>query len=302
MKNKIGVIYKVTNNINGKSYIGQTTNFTSRKASHKRLDGNAKLLKQAIIKYGFENFKWEIIDENIDECLLDEREIYYIDKYNTHASNNHGYNLTHGGSRVFGASGEHHYLNQMGNDKKEWLKKYRIGENNPNFGNGQVTSGDNHYLNKMGDNVKERWLDENLRGEHNYQSKMTKEELKEKCWINHLDKEEKEKWVKKISGDNSPFHKAYLKDPDKYRGKNSSNFGKLGEKSPNAKKYIITFPNGDEYLTLSIKEFCRTCISHKLNSPGLYQCANNKIDSYKGFKCRHYTDNDANIQKWNRKG
>lgn len=76
-------IYKVTNNINGKIYVGKQSN------NNKNYYGSGKLIKQAIKKYGIENFTKEIIDEVIGDVLGSETEIYWITKLN--ALN--GYNL-----------------------------------------------------------------------------------------------------------------------------------------------------------------------------------------------------------------
>ena len=83
------IIYKTTNLINGKFYIGKDVK------NKKLYLGSGKLLKQAIQKYGKENFKKEILEYCIDLKHLDEREIYWIDKYN---SIKNGYNLTEGGT------------------------------------------------------------------------------------------------------------------------------------------------------------------------------------------------------------
>ena len=61
-------IYKVTNKINGKIYIGQTNNFEKRKREHlldKRT--NHQAFKRALNKYGFDGFDWEIIDKCEEE-------------------------------------------------------------------------------------------------------------------------------------------------------------------------------------------------------------------------------------------
>lgn len=88
----MGVIYKAVNKINGKSYIGQTNNLKRRIKEHiKREDGTA--FHAAIMKYGEENFDWEIIEECPEEELND-REIYWITYFDTYSN---GYNSTRGG-------------------------------------------------------------------------------------------------------------------------------------------------------------------------------------------------------------
>lgn len=93
-------IYKITNLINGKVYIGQTiSSIKHRWNSHKNSWHSNKrccALYNAFDKYGIDNF----IIEEIEACevnQLNEREIYWIDYYN---SFNEGYNLTRGGDGV----------------------------------------------------------------------------------------------------------------------------------------------------------------------------------------------------------
>ena len=88
-----GYIYKITNKVNGKSYIGQTRytiEFRWRQHLHKK---DNTYFHNAIRKYGADNFIVEKLEEcNIED--LNEKEIYYIAKYNTFKD---GYNLTIGG-------------------------------------------------------------------------------------------------------------------------------------------------------------------------------------------------------------
>lgn len=88
-----GYIYKITNKVNGKSYIGQTRytiEFRWRQHQHKK---DKSYFHNAIHKYGVENFIVETIEEcNVED--LNSKEIFYIAKYNTF---NDGYNLTIGG-------------------------------------------------------------------------------------------------------------------------------------------------------------------------------------------------------------
>ena len=88
----MGFIYKITNQINNKVYIGQTiTPIKQRMYKHY---SNAKKAKTgidfAINKYGKENF----LVEEICKCKneeLDDLEKFYIQKYNSYYN---GYNLT----------------------------------------------------------------------------------------------------------------------------------------------------------------------------------------------------------------
>lgn len=92
-------IYKITNKINNKSYIGQSVNINNRWYVHKATKDDYPI-HRAIQKYGKNNFSWEILEE-CTESQLSEREIYYIAKYNTfmYAKNSNGYNLTPGGEQ-----------------------------------------------------------------------------------------------------------------------------------------------------------------------------------------------------------
>lgn len=61
-KQRIACIYKVTNLVNGKIYIGSSTNYERRIKYHTQYSGsNCVVLKRAFDKYGLENFKWEIL-------------------------------------------------------------------------------------------------------------------------------------------------------------------------------------------------------------------------------------------------
>jgi len=85
------IIYKTTNLINGKVYIGKY------KGTNKFYFGSGKLIKQAIEKYGKENFIRETLEDGItDEQILDEKEIYWI-KYYHARDRGVGYNLAEGG-------------------------------------------------------------------------------------------------------------------------------------------------------------------------------------------------------------
>jgi group I intron endonuclease len=94
-------IYKCTNNVNEKVYIGYTQkSLDKRVVQHKSNSkkGSHYLLHKAIQKYGVDAFHWEIIFESKDKnYLLEEMESYFIKEYNSYFENNCGYNMTYGG-------------------------------------------------------------------------------------------------------------------------------------------------------------------------------------------------------------
>ena len=81
-----GIIYIIECKINGKKYIGQTTNnIKTRWRGHlSRASFNAyTLLSKAIKEFGKENFSINQIDECNSQHELDRLERFYIEKYNT---------------------------------------------------------------------------------------------------------------------------------------------------------------------------------------------------------------------------
>lgn len=92
----MGYIYKITNLINNKLYIGQTQVSLEKRWKEHILDSKRYDYKfsRALRKYGEENFKMEVIEE-IPDNMLNDREIYWISFYDSYK---HGYNSTLGGS------------------------------------------------------------------------------------------------------------------------------------------------------------------------------------------------------------
>lgn len=91
-------IYVITNQLNGKQYVGKTLNNpTQRFKEHcrdsKKERCNKRPLYDAMNKYGIDNFSISIIEECSD-IEINEKEIYWINKLNTYSN---GYNATKGG-------------------------------------------------------------------------------------------------------------------------------------------------------------------------------------------------------------
>lgn len=93
-------IYKITNLINQKAYVGQSVNIRKRFNKHRTAPFNPNdksydyPLSCAIRKYGLENFSFEII-EICKQSELNEKEIYYVAHYDTYRN---GYNQDEGGT------------------------------------------------------------------------------------------------------------------------------------------------------------------------------------------------------------
>jgi group I intron endonuclease len=83
------IIYKTTNKLNGKIYVG----FDSLNRPIEKYAGSGLLIKKAIEKYGLRNFEKEIL-EHVSEENWQEREQYWIEKLNAQEN---GYNITPGG-------------------------------------------------------------------------------------------------------------------------------------------------------------------------------------------------------------
>lgn len=88
--NKVYYIYKITNLINDKMYIGQHFGYVNDMYM-----GSGKIICRAIKRYGLENFAKDIL-EICTKDTVNNREIYYINKYNSICPN--GYNISTGGT------------------------------------------------------------------------------------------------------------------------------------------------------------------------------------------------------------
>ena len=87
-------IYEITNNINGKKYIGKRV--TKKDINKDVYMGSGLLLEKAKLKYGIENFSKQILEICNSKDQLSEREIYYISLVNA-PKNPMYYNVASGG-------------------------------------------------------------------------------------------------------------------------------------------------------------------------------------------------------------
>lgn len=134
------IIYKVTNKINGKIYIGQTSKtLKQRMRAHFNVSNNnpRTYFHKAINHYGKENFAFKelVICDSQEEAH--KLEIEYIDHFNSKID---GYNLTNGGEGTLGWS--------PCDDWRKNQSRMRSGKNNPMYGkNFMDYMSDNDILN-----------------------------------------------------------------------------------------------------------------------------------------------------------
>ncbi len=127
-----GFIYKITNSLNNKIYIGKSTYKNIKKliVRYKREilypKPKDRYIIRAMKKYGIEVFKFEIIESNISFSNLNDKEIFYIEHFNTYQK---GYNLTIGGEGTKG----YKWSDEVKAKFSEKTKGRYIGSNNPFF-------------------------------------------------------------------------------------------------------------------------------------------------------------------------
>lgn len=117
------IIYKITNRVNGKVYIGQTTQpLVKRWMVHCCKGSACPYIHRAIQKYGKENFTVEQIDVACDRDELDKKEQYWIDFYDS-MNPEKGYNLTSGGDHP-----------KMSEETRKKISEAKKGEKNHIYG------------------------------------------------------------------------------------------------------------------------------------------------------------------------
>lgn len=135
-------IYIIRNKINNKVYVGQSVNTKLRITNHKTLLRNNKhenkYLQNSYNKYGYKNFEFKVIENCKEECL-DEKEIYWIQYYDS-MNRSKGYNRESGGNknkhfddeRIKSITGKGNpmYGKNHTDEVKEIIRKSNRGRNN----------------------------------------------------------------------------------------------------------------------------------------------------------------------------
>lgn len=272
-------IYKITNKINGKQYIGM----------HRTDDiddgymGSGVLIKQAIRKYGKKSFIKEILEYCDDLILLNEQETHYILLYNTMTPN--GYNLTTGGENGFDISEETREKISISNIKrfeneeereKSRQRRLELCRTDPSFLQ-KLSEAQNKYIDAHPE-VRQRSsqtmkrLQEDTTFKKNRKEKMQIllndpqyiENLRQKAIQQFSDPQARErhsiitkekmgnkKVREKISKSTKEAYAKLLSDPHQYKVISERN-AKAGQKT-----YKVIFRNGTHEIVTNLKQWCR---------------------------------------------
>jgi len=185
----VGIVYKATNIINSKVYIGQTgKTLKERKRNHRNEANKEKpkyLFHRAIKKYGIEAFTWEVIDNGYSLNDLDIKEKWWISFYDSLYIFGKGYNLASGGGRnsnpYAGKTAKEIQLSVQKRREAIEAKGGLSGKNNPFYGK--------HHTKKTKELISKQKMGVKLSIEHRKnisdglqgrkQSSATKEKIKE---------------------------------------------------------------------------------------------------------------------------
>lgn len=240
-----GYIYKTTNLIDNKIYIGQRK---SSKFQGQSYLGSGKHLKRAVGKYGKDNFKVELLEE-ID-CVekMDEREIYWISFYNS-TNLDIGYNISNGGLVNRTLSGKHNgmYGKHHSENTKEKIRQRQI-----------------IYQSKYGNQGISK--EANQKRSETLMNHSTSEETKQKI----KEKNSSHTWVHNCEG-NMFIHKKKLNS----FLENGFEIGK-GEFPKVERKGITTLTDGEELINVNTK-----CIDVYLHN-GYWKCSKRAFNRSKG--------------------
>lgn len=248
------IVYKATNRVNGKSYIGKTVkSLIARKGEHlteSKIHRKNYHFYNAINKHGWDSFDWEVLYNGDDDEDIREQEILFIESYDTF---NDGYNMTEGGEGTVGHS-----------QSDEWKDYMRT--NNPMF-NPETRA-----------KVAETKRNQPFRG---WDDKFGKERADEV----------RESHSKRMQENNPMFDaevvergkkskKKYYKS-DKYTKDRKSLNKILIDKL--AKKWIIITPDGEEFEITNLNGYCK---KQGLSSTCMAGVADGIRRQHKGFRCK----------------
>lgn len=247
-------IYKITNTINNKVYIGQSDRLNEREREHfyrlGRNEHSNEHLQRSYNKHGKDIFLFEIIEESDD---LNYRELYHINEYGGINSDSN-YNL------------KDPLTMEWSDYVKVKQSKVMSGENNPNHGN----RWSDEQREKMSEKLKGKTLEERIGKK---KAKIAKEKMsKSQTGRKHPDGV-KEKIRKANVGANNPF---YGKG-DTQLGTDNPNYGKP---SPQ-RKVVLQYTKDGELI--KEYEYLSQVLEDGFHIGNVGSVCNGKLKTHKGF-------------------
>jgi group I intron endonuclease len=186
-------VYKITNLVNGKIYIGKTNNVDKRWYEHLRVSKTQEqtfYIYRSIKKYGSENFTIVVIDNNLIEQEAFEREKFWIRELNSN-NPNIGMNLTEGGEGPAGlkwseesrdkirGENNHNFGKSLSDETKEKLSASLSGEGNGFYGKKHSDEVISFLKNReISDDIKNT-ISEGCRGENQWNAKFSDNDILE---------------------------------------------------------------------------------------------------------------------------
>lgn len=262
-----GIVYKYTSP-SGKVYIGQTSNEHRRRMEFGRLSQSygGHRMDMARLKYGPENFSYEVLfrgtfqDEKEMECILNEKERYYIAYFDSFRN---GYNMNEGGAGNVGFSMPEKSRMIISRNTKEWIRE----KGHPLSGKGHTSES----IEKMRMNTRKKFGKENP----NYGWKPSRELLDRLAALS-----------RQRTGEKNPFYGRHHTENVKniFREK----FGKpVAQIDKNTGKIIAVFQSLNEAAisvcgNIKAATDISKCCKGYVNSKGV------KIKSARGYKWEWY--------------
>jgi group I intron endonuclease len=260
-------IYKTTNLVNGKIYIGQTI------GDRPNYIGSGKLLKAAINKYGKENFKREILEycDNVDH--MNEREVIWIARYDS-TNQKIGYNLEHGGNGKGKVNEETKKKMRGRKVSEETIKKMSEAQK------GRKVS--EEHRKKLSEATKGRKLSEQHRkklSEVWKGRKHSEETIKKMSEAKQNISEETRKRMSEAAKNRSEEHRKKLSEATKGRKLSEEHIKKMSE-AFKIKVIQLTLDN----LKVKIWGGARDADKFGFHHSAISACCKGKVKTHKGFK------------------
>ena len=242
------IIYKVTNEENGKVYIGQTIRSLSKRQDDHYRSSNSCHFHHALKLYDRDCFVWEIIEECSSVQEMNDREKYFIQYFD---SFNNGYNKTLGGEGRRGPYPE---------SGKQKQREINLGKTHTEETKRKISE---KLKGRKFSEEHRRKLSENHNGGVEFHTEETKRKISER----------------QMGEKNQFFGKTHTEETKQLIREKM-----IGDNSPRAKSYIITTPLGEELRIKGLRAFCR---EHGLTHNTMSAVAKGKQKHHKGYKCKY---------------